>query len=182
MEFEAKLIMFLQAGANEGFTAFFNAISLLGSWVGIILAFVCLFFISKKYAFTLLVSYGFGVGLNYILKLIINRDRPYLTYDNITAFSEALGNSFPSGHAVSSVIMAIFICFIVWKLAKTKFTKIATIFSMTIFVGLVCLSRMYLGLHYFSDLIAGLAVGGIVALIGLRLFNKSFKPKRKINE
>lgn len=177
MEFEAKIIMFLQSGASEGWTAFFNAFSLIGSWVGFLIALLFLFFISKKYIFNFLVTYGLGVGFNYVLKSIIARKRPYLTYDSISALTEALGQGFPSGHAVSATIIAVFVCFMVFKLSKTKFTKIATAITMLIYVGIVCVSRMYLGVHYLTDVIAGVAVGGIVSLIGLKVFTR--KPRKK---
>ena len=179
MEIEAKIILFLQAGATKGWTAFFNALSLLGSWLGLILLLFFIYFLSKKYALTLLLTYGTGVGINYILKTLIGRERPFMVYDNIQNFSEVMGNSFPSGHAVSAVILAIFASYLVIKIAKHKFTKVATIITSIIFVAGVCLSRMYLGLHFVTDLIAGIALGGMIAILGIYLFNKYIQFERK---
>lgn len=180
MEFEAKIINFLQSGASEGWTAFFKAVSLFGSFVGMLLVFFTLIYLNKKYAFTYLFTYLFAVGFNYLVKAIISRDRPYFTYDSIQSFTDALGNSMPSGHAVSSTVTAIFVCYFVYKLAKTKFVKIATLFSMILFVAAVCISRMYLGVHYLSDLVVGCVIGSIIASIGIINFKKiSFKKREK---
>lgn len=175
MEFEAKIISFLQGGANEGFTAFFKAVSLFGSYVGLILVFGFIFFLNKRYSLIFLITYCVGVGLNYIMKTLIGRERPYVVYDYIQNFTSTFGNSMPSGHAVSSTIIAIFVCFFVWQVCKTKFIKIATAVSMAIFVGLVCLSRMYLGLHFLTDVIAGVIVGVLIAVIGILVYLKSKK-------
>jgi len=172
MNFEVKIITFLQAGASEGWTAFFEIFSLLGSWIGLIILFFLFYQLQKTYAYTFLLTYGIGVGFNYVLKLIISRDRPFITYDSIKPLTDAFGGSMPSGHAVSSAIIAVFVCFLAFKLAKKKFTKIATTISMMMFVLIVCLSRMYFGVHYLTDIILGLAFGAIFALIGLGIYNK----------
>lgn len=179
MEFEAKIITFLQSGANDGWTAFFKSVSLFGSYVGLILVFFTFFYLNKKYAFTYLLTYLLGVGFNYIVKAIVSRDRPFFTYDSIQSFTDTVGSSMPSGHAVSSVITAIFVSYFVYRLAKTKFVKIATLISMVLFVFAVCFSRMYLGVHYISDIAVGIIVGAIIGSIGVILFKRSSFKKRE---
>lgn len=178
MNFEYKIITFLQAGVAEGWTTFFQIFSLLGSWVGLIVCFSIFYQIQKTYGFTFLITYGLGVGFNYILKLIISRDRPYETYSEILQLTNVAGKSMPSGHAISAIIIAIFVCFLVLKLSKTKFTKIATIITMSIFVGIVVISRMYLGVHYLTDIILGLIIGSIIAFIGIGIFLKLIKSDK----
>ena len=115
MEFEAKIIEFLQAGACQEWTVFFRIISLLGSWVGFLIAFIIIFMYSKRYATIFGITYGVGVGLNYIIKLIVARARPYEAFSDIQMLTSALGNSFPSGHSVSATIIAIFVTAFVFK-------------------------------------------------------------------
>lgn len=181
MEFEAKIIYFLQAGMTQGWTTFFEIFSLFASWVGLIILFLIFYQINKTYGFTFLITYGFGVGVNYLLKLIISRDRPFETYSSIQALTNTFGKSMPSGHAVSAMIMVVFVCFTVFALAKTRFTKIATLVSSIIFIGIVCVSRMYLGVHYLTDIILGLFIGLIVGFIGIKTYEKLMTSVMKGN-
>ena len=165
MEFESKIIEFIQAGMSQEWTIFFRIISLLGSWVGFLIAFVIFFYFSRRYAVIFGITYGIGVGFNYLFKLIVMRPRPYITYESIQMLTDAIGNSFPSGHAVSSTIIAFFVIMFVYRKCKDKFIKYGTILSMLIFVGIVCLARMYLGVHYLTDVIAGICLGLLICLV-----------------
>ena len=90
-----------------------------------------------------------------ILKLIVGRTRPYKTTNNIKNLSSKTHNnlfsiySFPSGHT--------FIATIVCGVLFTKFSK--KIYFLKIVPLLVALSRIYLGVHYTSDVFCGLFLG-----------------------
>ena len=179
MEFEGKIITFLQSGASQGWTIFFQIVSLLGSYVGMVFLYFVLRILNKKLSLSFLLAYVFGVGLNYILKSLISRDRPYITYSAIQPLTDSIGNSMPSGHAVSSTIIAVFACFLILMASKSKFTKIASIITGFMFVFVVCLSRMYLGVHYLTDLILGALVGLLISFISIMVLLKSSNTKVK---
>jgi len=184
MEFEIKLIEFLQAGRNPFFDMSFQVISIVGSAVGLVALVLFLFVFNKKLCFWYLFSYGFVYLTISALKSIIKRPRPFNVVDTIANIGDAVNEfSFPSGHAACATAIAIFLgCFLFTKFKK-KSTRVGIVLSCTLFVGLVCLSRMYLGKHYLTDVLAGVLVSAVVCVLGL-LFMKfaTKKKKEKKNE
>lgn len=106
--------------------------------------------------------------LNYILKLIFSRTRPI----DINIITET-GYSFPSGHAMISLAIYGFLAYLLWK-SDYKYKKIGVLLLVLLIV-LIGISRIYLGVHYTSDVIAGF----IVSLGYLLLFIDFIYPKIK---
>lgn len=99
----------------------------------------------------------FGVGgaaaANLVLKSLFHRDRPAFWQSLITE----TGYSFPSGHAMLSAALVLCILAIVWR---TKW-RIPTIILGGLVVFMIGLSRLYLGVHYPTDVVAGWSVSAI---------------------
>jgi len=109
-----------------------------------------------------------GEIIKELLKFLIHRSRPNASFSLI---SES-GYSFPSGHAVMSVIFYGMICFFIYKLCKNKWQKSILLFISSALVFLIGLSRVYLGVHWASDVLAGWIVGGaILAFFIVKLKN-----------
>ncbi len=106
--------------------------------------------------------------LNYILKLIFSRARPI----DINIITET-GYSFPSGHAMISLAIYGFLAYLLWK-SDYKYKKIG-VSLLVLLIVLIGISRIYLGVHYTSDVIAGF----IVSLGYLLLFIDFIYPKIK---
>lgn len=100
------------------------------------------------------VAVGAG-GLNAIIKNIYQRPRP----DQIEHLVEQGGYSFPSGHSMASLILYGSILFLFLKITKNRQLKWLLGFIMTVLIVAVGLSRIYLGVHYPSDVIAGFSLG-----------------------
>jgi membrane-associated phospholipid phosphatase len=103
------------------------------------------------------------LGLNTVftigLKKAVNRPRPFVTYNDIEQRDQHVGPySFPSGHTSSAFAMATAFSF-----AYPKWYVIAPSFA---YAGLVAYSRMRLGVHYPSDVLAGAMIGTICGLVG----------------
>ena len=109
--------------------------------------------------------------LNYILKLIFSRERPI----DINLIAET-GYSFPSGHAMISLAVYGFLAYLLWK-SNYKYKKIGSSLLILLIV-LIGISRIYLGVHYTSDVIGGF----IISLSYLLFFIDIIYPKiKKIN-
>ena len=95
-----------------------------------------------------------------VLKLVVHRQRPPLPYSVVTAH----GYSFPSGHAMGIATSALISAWALnhWILRSTA-TRIATWTSAIAMIIGVGFSRVYLGVHYRTDVIAGWDLGGIWA-------------------
>jgi undecaprenyl-diphosphatase len=115
-----------------------------------------LFLTRHKYSgILLLVSTAGGIVLNGILKYHFERPRPQI----FTWGTHAVTSSFPSGHATSAAIVYSTVAYLAARLQKHRWARWTTMFVSALFIVLICGSRLYLGVHYPSDVIAGVAVG-----------------------
>jgi membrane-associated phospholipid phosphatase len=94
---------------------------------------------------------AFCAGVTNILKYTIDRERPFVTYPDITKKSDAGSPSFPSGHTSSAFATATSL-----SLAFSKWYVIVPSYGWAATVGY---SRMHLGVHYPSDVLAGAVIG-----------------------
>ncbi|HVE53303.1 MAG TPA: phosphatase PAP2 family protein [Ramlibacter sp.] len=106
-----------------------------------------------------------GMLLNVGLKHAFARARPVLDEPlvHLTTYS------FPSGHAVASTVFYGALCALVFIHSRRAAPRAAAAVGAAAMVLLVCASRVYLGAHYLSDVVAGMAVGVLCLLAFLRL-------------
>ncbi len=111
--------------------------------------------ISRKFAsaFTLVIVTFGGIGLNVWLKNIFARVRPAL-WERIV---DAKSYSFPSGHAMYSLVVYGFIGYLL--IANFRSLAGLILFLITVLILGIGFSRLYLGVHYPTDIIAGYAAG-----------------------
>jgi undecaprenyl-diphosphatase len=129
-----------------------------GTVVGmiVIIAGLFLWLNQHKHSAILLMAATLGGGvLDNLLKIGFNRPRPQIfkwgTY--------AVSSSFPSGHAMSSVIVYGTVAYLAARLQQNVASRILTLTFAAVMIVLICTSRMYLGVHYPSDVIAGVIIG-----------------------
>lgn len=139
----------------------FTALGSVGVLTLMILGTLGYLLLSRHYRtalFTLVVAIG-GVLLTVFLKSGFNRPRPDLVPHGMEVYSA----SFPSGHAMMSAIAYLTLAAILTQVV-TRWRLKVYLLSMAVFLTvLVGISRVYLGVHWPSDVIAGWAVGGVWA-------------------
>jgi undecaprenyl-diphosphatase len=114
----------------------------------------------------LIVSVAGSSLTTYILKNIFNRARP------LGALYPETDSSFPSGHATVAMALYGFLLYVIWKHDKHHLKNPFIIF-LAVLIILIGVSRLYLGVHYFSDVLAGYAVGFVWLLISIHMTKKS---------
>ncbi len=103
------------------------------------------------------------IGLGSILKLFLQRDRPLTEYVAHMLFSTF---SFPSGHSVGATIAYGLLGYLGWQMLPQPWGVIAAVLA-TVLIIAIGVSRIYLGAHYPSDVVAGwlLGIAGLIVII-----------------
>lgn len=109
----------------------------------------------KADAVLVLVTVGGGALINFLLKLLFSRPRPSF----IDMFYQEVGFSFPSGHAMLSVLFFGVLAYLIWRPLHTVRWRIAVVMAAAIIALFVGISRLVLGVHFLSDVLAGWAAG-----------------------
>lgn len=153
-----------------------------GLVVMMIVVISALFLIATQHrfsAFLLLIASGGGIVLNGVLKSSFDRPRPQL-FEWLT---EPISSSFPSGHAMSSAIVYFTVAYLIARLEKRRWMRAVTIIASLLLVLLISASRLYLGVHYPSDVLAGMIIGlawagfCLAGLEAVRVFGLRFRPR-----
>lgn len=125
------------------------------------------FYYKRKNNFALLItsSLGFGLIIKELISVFVQRERP------LAGFTEAIGFSFPSGHALTAAIFFLLICIMLWRKANL-ISKFLLFTGSLILILLAGFARIYLNVHYLSDVLAGFALGIFVVCISVILAGK----------
>ena len=155
---------------SDFLTMFYKFITEFASIFIILLISLIFLFVFKKYGVFLIINAFNILILNTVLKLIFMRDRPF----DLMIISED-GYSFPSGHAMAALGFYGFIIYIIYHLNLSKRIKYLFIILLGILIFLIGLSRIYLGVHYASDVIAGYMASLSYLIIYITIVKKYLK-------
>lgn len=158
--FDEAVMRWIGAHQYPGLQAAMLEITALGTGVVVamivLVAGLFLWLNQHKHSAILLVAATVGgLVLNQLLKIGFDRPRPQVFKWGTYAFS----SSFPSGHAMSSIIVYGTVAYLAARLQRNLASRIATLALAAIIIVAICLSRLYLGVHYPSDILAGLVIG-----------------------
>jgi len=157
--FDQEIIEVIQSMISTQNTEWMLFITALGSvkWITIFVILSVMILLFKKkisLAVFFIVSSGIGALFNIWLKWLFKRERP----DILPIISEE-SYSFPSGHAMGSFIFYGSLAFVIIHLVHQKSWRIVGLVINTILILCIGLSRIYLGVHFPSDIIGGYLAG-----------------------
>lgn len=112
--------------------------------------------------------------LMFSLKFIFHRDRPLSPLLEV-----AKGYSFPSGHALMSITFYGLLIFLVWQIEKSALLKWLLTILLVLLIISIGISRVYLRVHYASDVLAGFCVGLMWLFLSLWILKKIENYSRK---
>lgn len=129
-------------------TNFGGALVLIGTTIVLVISIK-----NRKIGLSIVANLGIVTGLNIVLKQIVQRPRP--TEYRIV---NETGYSFPSGHSMVSMAFYGFLIYLIYKYVKNQYLKIGLITFLSILIISIGISRIYLGVHYTSDVMAGFCI------------------------
>lgn len=149
-------------------TKIFLIITNLGSpYVLIVLTLLSFLLKNKKLSFIITGNLGLITIINQVLKFIIKRPRP----SDLFLVVET-GYSFPSGHSMVSLSFYGLLIYFIYKYFKNKKLKIFLITFLSLIIILIGISRVYLGVHFVSDVISGFLLSLSYLMIFIKVINK----------
>lgn len=168
--------VFFSAIRNFSGVEIFFVITLFGEVFTVIFfaILVSLFLLRKRLKKEIIALWVAVIGSSattYLLKIIIDRPRPI---DAVIIEDSA---SFPSGHATVAVAFYGFLAYLLFNNIKNKKYRAPIILAGAVLIFLIGFSRLYLGVHYLSDVLAGYLVGLLWLVVGIGYNRRGVKTK-----
>ncbi len=149
------------------FTQLFNSKETI-IWI-VITAILSWIMVNRRFVWQVLLTIGTGVLLNRIIKLLIQRPRP--TTNLLMHYSSY---SFPSGHSSAAALVLGCLILLTWRVVRRDWIKVTITTILVMLVLAIGFSRVYVGAHYPSDVLAGWCLGTSV-VTGFQLLFNHFK-------
>lgn len=157
---------------NDKLTDFMTIITNISSAYALIVITILLLILIKNKKIPILITFNliFSFLTSQLIKIILRRDRPV-----DISLVNAVGFSYPSGHSMVSMAYFGFIAYLVYKYIDNTIVKVILIITLFISIIAIGFSRIYLGVHYFSDVLGGflLSISYLMLFININKFNLS---------
>lgn len=169
--FDTSIIQFVQGLEAPWLTAVLKTFTWIGSAYVVIpvtvTAFLLLYFVyhHRQQAFLFVTVISGTVLSNELLKLYFKRERP-----EIYRIIDAGGFSFPSGHTMMAFSLYTIIAYILWRNVKSSRGRILLLLFTIFMIIMIAGSRIYLGVHYPSDIVGGLAASTLWVTIAITIY------------
>jgi membrane protein DedA with SNARE-associated domain/membrane-associated phospholipid phosphatase len=182
VHFDRLVDDYLHSHATAHLTTFFLIVTAFGSTVAIVLlGVVVAALLAWRRLWTLLWTWIAAVAgsalLNWLLKGLFQRPRPHFAHPLVVESSY----SFPSGHAMESFVVYGMLAYFAVLALRSWESRVGVVCGAALVVVLIGFSRMYLGVHYFSDVVAGYAAGGVwlsALITGVETIQRSRKETK----
>ena len=173
ISFDTNILSYFHQIQSKILDKFFETITWFGSlWVILPLYTIVMFFVAKsgfKNILSLNIMFFGAIATTYSIKYLMDRKRPEIF--------ETIGDlpfdpSFPSAHTTQIAIFTLILGFLLIEFDFTN--KLLYLVFLFMIFSFVLISRMYLQVHFFSDIVGGVLIAMIWFLIGLKLYQKGF--------
>ena len=173
----------LTANRTNFFNWFFVLITFLGETKVIVLACLILLCLPnrKKVGIPVILAVIASATINFLLKIIFQRQRPegYFLTDAPLGYPFPSSFSFPSGHSQTGTVFYFALNYFLCKnYYKKPWIEILSWSATVVICLLICISRIYLGVHFFSDVVCGLMIA--IAIISVLVLISTSKSKKII--
>lgn len=146
-----------------------------GAYALIALSLILLIVIkNKKYPLAIIVNLISAFTISQILKLFFSRTRPAGLH-----LVSVVDKSFPSGHTMVSIAYYSFLAYLIFKHSKKKYNSLIISLTLLILPLIIAFSRIYLGVHYLTDIIGGILLGTIYIIVYINLYNEKTIGEKK---
>jgi hypothetical protein len=159
---------------SDGITSVLKVITELGGVAFIVLAGVLIFMFCKKIRWFVTFDLVGVTLINQAIKHIVRRPRP-----NVLRLVEESGYSFPSGHSMVSMAFYGIVIYLVYKNVSNKYLKWLLITLLSLLILSIGFSRIYVGVHYFTDVAGGFLLGLAYLIIYINIYNKKVGKNEK---
>lgn len=126
----------------------------------------------KKIKISLVINLLGVTIINNLIKVIVARPRP-----DINRLVTETGYSFPSGHSITSMVFYGYLVYLIYKYIDNKKIKIPLMIFLILLIPIIGLSRIYLGVHYTSDVLCGFLLGIVYLILFISISKKYLERK-----
>lgn len=169
--FDDTIYNYIFSLRNDSLDIIFKTITKFCNTITVIIFVIILvIFLERKSMWKLLITVVSTVLVNQLLKHTIRRIRP----DHLRLIEER-GFSFPSGHSMTSIALYGILIYLVYKYIKNKILKIILIALLTLLILGIGISRIYLGVHYPSDVLAGFFLSSSIIILVVTIIDNHFR-------
>ena len=183
-EFDEAVLRWMAAHQTPVLEKVMFEITLLGTGIVVMtMVFISALFLwlsdHRFSALLLVIATWGGVVINSLLKNTFDRPRPQV----FEWGAHVLTSSFPSGHAMSSTIAYGTVAYLAARLQRQRWARWLTFIIAGTLIVLISTSRLYLGVHYPSDVLAGSLMGlawagfCMAILEGIQVFGRRYRPR-----
>jgi undecaprenyl-diphosphatase len=169
--FDDSITSFIHGLTSPFLTSIMKLFTFLGSGVivAVIVVLMMIFlYVVLKHRSELILLAGVVIGsalLNWILKVIFHRARPL-----INRIIEETGYSFPSGHSMAAFTLYGILSFLLWKHITNRIGRTLLIMFSIFMIMMIGISRVYLGVHYPSDILGAYLISGLWLVLSIWIY------------
>ncbi|ARF17337.1 phosphatase PAP2 family protein [Sporosarcina ureae] len=175
--FDEPIIDFVQGAESPGVTSIMKLFTTIGSTTSVVLLALLILGVlvwKKHRAQAVLFAIALaGTGiLNQVLKFVFKRERP-----DFHRLIDISGYSFPSGHTMMAFSFYTILAYIVWRNVVNSGSRVAIIFLATMMIIMIAVSRIYLGVHFPSDIVGGVLASSVWLFASIAFYQRLQRQK-----